>query len=666
MKLNSLKSAFSLVELSIVVLIMGATTASLVGANNMMKKSRLVKAKSETSSSPVKNMNGLILWYEATMEASTNAATNGSNISVWNDLSPNKTNATQATSGNQPQYIDSAINKLPAIRFDGSNDLMNFTGGAIASNNYTIIIVEQRKDSKSNNYFLNGTGSGLSNDNLYLGYSDNSHIIHGQTNNYYTINTASYGFFSTPKIHIFTHNSNSGKKYYQNTSSLGSGTETPPKALTSYTGSIGGSSSGYYYGDIGEIIVFNRTLSDSERKSIESYLAKKWYVNIQPGSTPANTNSCTVSLAGTSVTSVNNAGSSLTCDVAGYTGSVTYTCSGGSFNSGACTPITCSASGAGYSRSGLAYGNSSFSCNNSGYTGTIYYNCSGTSNPGTFNYSSGSCTLNNCNFNNFPGINNTTVGYAPSWTSKNCDAQGYSGSISYTCIGGALSTSGSCTTLPWTVCRNSGGTAWISANSSGGTFNATSICQSLGFSGVEAYGGTSGSVCVSESFDSQNSGTSLSNLSSTVHWRCGNSGTCNFNGRSGTIISYSGSNYCNLGRYTILSPSTIATYTCKEACASVFGTLAGTTTSSYTCGRSGVPDGLVWLSTSGGASGTAGCWGNMSDNGKQCSFMSDGNSSTTCTTAFSASSWSGGQMNSWSSRLGCNSDLDGNICYKIW
>ena len=479
MKLNSLKSAFSLVELSIVVLIMGATTASVVGTNNMMKKSRLVKAKSETSSSPVKNMNGLILWYEATMEASTNNASNGTNISIWNDLSPNKTNATQATSGNQPQYIDSAINKLPAIRFDGLNDLMNFTSGAIANNNYTIIIVEQRKDSKSNNYFLNGTGSGLSNDNLYLGYSDNSHIIHGQTNNYYTINTASYGFFSTPKIHIFTHNSNSGKKYYQNTGSLGSGTETPPKALTSYTGSIGGASSGYYYGDIGEIIVFNRTLSDAERKSIENYLAKKWYVNIQPGSVPTNTNSCPTNipspLPGISQTQVNNAGGNLSCSGANFnlTSSVSYTCSNGVFNATsscscitgysvvgtACTPITCNITSVTElnNKTGLAYASSATAIPNSpttacatGYTGSPTYTCTAN---GAANIVS-NCTPITCTITSVTGLNNKTgLAYASSTTAipnspTAACATGYSGSPTYTCTAnGAANIVSNCTAI---------------------------------------------------------------------------------------------------------------------------------------------------------------------------------------------------------------------------
>ena len=540
MKSNSLRSAFSLVELSIVVLIMGATTASLVGANNMIKKSRLVKAKSETSSSPVKNMNGLILWYEATMEASTNAATNGTNISVWNDLSPNKTNATQATSGNQPQYIDSAINKLPAIKFDGSNDLMNFVGSAIANNNYTIIVVEQRRDGRSNNYFLGGTGSG-NNSNLYLGYSDNSHIIHGQTSNYYTINTASYGFFSTPKIHIFTHNSNSGKKYYQNTGSLGSGAETSPKALVNYTGArIGGNSSNFYYGDIGEIIAFNRTLNDVERSSIENYLAKKWYINIQPANVPTNTNSCTVpSLPGISQTQVNNAGGNLSCSGTNFdvNSSVSYTCSGGSFNNTtycscitgysvvgtACTPITCNiTSVAGLNNNtGLAYASSATAIPNSptaacatGYSGSPTYTCTANEMANIVS----NCTPITCNITSVAGLNNKTgLAYASSATAipnsptSACES-GYAGSPTYTCTanGAATIVSNNC------ISTCTSGSQTFNYTGSSQSFTVPDGCARIT---INAYGaqGTAGTMASGKGGRAQGVATVTSGQSLTIN-----------------------------------------------------------------------------------------------------------------------------------------------------
>lgn len=464
------KPGFSLVELSIVVLIIGGMTGSLVGANNMVKRSRLVKAKSETASSPVKNMDGLALWYEAVMEESIDTANNATNISIWHDLGPNKINATQATSGNQPKYIDSAINKLPAIRFDGIDDLMTFVGGKIANNNYTIIIVEQRRTGTGANYFLSGTGSATPNSYLYLGYSDTSHIVHGQTNNSYLVNTASYGLFSSPKIHVFTHNSNSGKKYYQNTGPLGSGSETTPTALVSYVGaSIGGTSSNFYNGDIGEIIIFNRTLSDAEQDNIENYLAKKWYIGTQPGSVPVNTNSCTVTTAGVSQTTVNNAGGTLSCTGANFNpGSVTYTCSGSPTGTFASSPTNCpcithyTLSGSvcqpdcqinvtGYGSNGtyITYGASgSLTCNGPNYT-NFPYSCTGSTltghcdcNTSGYYWNGSSCAAISCPVSVIGYSGASSVGYAIVGSTLTCSSPNYT-TFSYNCTTNGVQVGGS-------------------------------------------------------------------------------------------------------------------------------------------------------------------------------------------------------------------------------
>lgn len=50
---------------------------------------------------------------------------NGSNVSQWNDQSSNAYHFTQGTAANQPAYSAQAtINGLPALTFDGSNDVL--------------------------------------------------------------------------------------------------------------------------------------------------------------------------------------------------------------------------------------------------------------------------------------------------------------------------------------------------------------------------------------------------------------------------------------------------------------------------------------------------------------------------------------------------------------
>ena len=76
----------------------------------------------------------------------------------------------------------------------------------------------------------------------------------------------------------------------------------------------------------------------------------------------------------------------------------------------------------------------------------------------------------------------------------------------------------------WVVCRADQQTAWVSADS-GGEYDAVAVCQQLGYGGVDAWGGTCGSVCGycgeqgNEHFDGAG-GNSPDYLSRTVHWRC--------------------------------------------------------------------------------------------------------------------------------------------------
>ncbi|AWV90884.1 hypothetical protein DN745_16765 [Bradymonas sediminis] len=90
---------------------------------------------------------------------------------------------------------------------------------------------------------------------------------------------------------------------------------------------------------------------------------------------------------------------------------------------------------------------------------------------------------------------------------------------------GFVGTTGRTTGDPWTVCRADASTAWVSAMNAG-SYNPTAACQSLGYSSVDAWGGTCGDVCGFcgnsgfENYD--NNGGNATNLSVTVHWRCTN------------------------------------------------------------------------------------------------------------------------------------------------
>lgn len=287
MKKSPGKKAFSLFELSLVILICGLVIAGITQGSKLVKKSRRAAAGSLTQTSPVKDTENLLLWLETSLPTSfiSSEARDATAISIWHDLSqqkPNPLNANQATSANQPKfYADIFDGALPAVRFDGSNDFLNFEGSNLANNAYTIFVVAQRSSNKDNNFFLAGSSS-ATDANLKLGFSNNSTIMHSHYSDDITYSTTAY---SSPQqqIHTFWFNSVDGKKYWLNGGTTPEAADSSQTtALSSFAGaSIGNyTNNSYFQGDIAEIIIFTRSLKTEERQAIEDYLSKKYRIRI--------------------------------------------------------------------------------------------------------------------------------------------------------------------------------------------------------------------------------------------------------------------------------------------------------------------------------------------------------------------------------------------------
>jgi hypothetical protein len=275
---KSSKTAFSIIELSVVAIIISALIGGVVAAKRLTQNSKLVAARSLTKNSPVNDIDGLVVWYETTMPQSfdENADDNNTQISTWYDLGPNKNNA---TSGGGATYTENVLNGLPILRFNGSSSYFNFDGTPLASSNYTVIAVEIRTSTKSLNYFVSG-GNSSKNRKPHLGYRNNTSLTFAQYGNDYDV--AVLGYTSPiPRIHVFRFNSAVGKTLHVNGSELINQTTSNAKTgLVSYNNAQIGRYGSYYEGDIAEIIIFNKHISDNERKDIEQYLSKKWGIKI--------------------------------------------------------------------------------------------------------------------------------------------------------------------------------------------------------------------------------------------------------------------------------------------------------------------------------------------------------------------------------------------------
>ena len=299
MKKNFKSKAFSLIELSIVVLIIGILIAGVTQGSRLIRQSRLKTAQSQTISSPVLSITGLVGWWESTMDNSIISVNNGffpennDLISNWNDINSQSiaknttsTNSSCTPTTCQPTYIANGMNGLPVARFSG-NQYVLFDGSILVGTDYTIFVVEQRSSAANFNYFI--CGSGGTNQNLHIGYGNPStNIVFNQYFNDYYVSSAVPSYSSLiPRIHGFVFNVSNGKKYYlngqlQTLTPVGSPVGTQgligyPGAAIGCNPAIGG---GPFVGDIGELIIYSRTLKNEERRSIENYLSGKWKIGV--------------------------------------------------------------------------------------------------------------------------------------------------------------------------------------------------------------------------------------------------------------------------------------------------------------------------------------------------------------------------------------------------
>src|SRR3989338_1258433 len=281
-------SAFSLIELSIVILIIGILVAGITQSSRLVKAMKLKTAQNLTKSSAVNSIKNLTIWYETTVDESfaDSEEENNTDISTWNDINPqssSKSNATQSST--KPQYIEGAMNGLPVVRFNGTDDFLNFDGTLLVNTNYTIFVVEQRRTGTGiNKHFLGGSGV-ATNTNLHLGYRNDTTVTQDHYSNAINYTIPAYSS-PIPRIHTFwfSNASGNGKKYWLNGGTTADAFDTSQTAyVASYAGSAIGryaSTSDSFNGDVAEIIIFNRALNTEERQAVESYLSQKFNVKI--------------------------------------------------------------------------------------------------------------------------------------------------------------------------------------------------------------------------------------------------------------------------------------------------------------------------------------------------------------------------------------------------
>lgn len=202
---------------------------------------------------------GLILWLDATKIA---GITSGTSLSAWTDSSASASHATQPSAGSQPIYLTNGQNGNAVVSWSTGGRAMLSSNMSLLQNQ-TFAIVGVSRTTTGNQAFFGSPGGNV----VMINNSVNYQIVTNATLSGSAFTSNAWISMIAQLSGSSTTFSVSGKTFFGNAGTLTAalcnlGAVTP--------------ASGWLNGAIGEVAVYNKILSESERTSLETYLRTKW------------------------------------------------------------------------------------------------------------------------------------------------------------------------------------------------------------------------------------------------------------------------------------------------------------------------------------------------------------------------------------------------------
>jgi hypothetical protein len=232
---------------------------------------------------------GLQIW----LRADSGVKLNGNGVAVWSDLSAAGNAAAQDKAGSQPSFVANAQAGRPALRFDGTDDALLLPDGfSDFRAGLTAFVVARPTPGRAWARFID-LDVGPACDNIVFGQKDAPDKLGFWVYN----NSQTKGKVEAPgavtanEVQSFCALlAPSGRvTLYRNGAAVAAGDTSTPKSTTRKPNAIGKSNSGggdpLFKGDLFEILLYNRALSEVERVYVESYLNAKYF---DPTTPPAS------------------------------------------------------------------------------------------------------------------------------------------------------------------------------------------------------------------------------------------------------------------------------------------------------------------------------------------------------------------------------------------
>lgn len=240
------------------------------------------------------NVPGLRVWLRAdavnTADANQVRSSAGNFfVKSWRDQSGGTFHAGQAADANQPRFIPSTpeLGGLPALRFDGSDDILTLPGTP-AQNNFTIIAVAR----PTVGHEIDAAGSagvgGVSGQRYLFGAQHGGDFNSGAGLSLGTNGASVYehgsGYMpalavvaaAMPNLSLVTINYSNRQPALTVNGTLSSAGVPSSRAIVNAPVEIGAGAYGAFAGDVVEIFVFDRTLTLTEQHGVEEFLRAKY------------------------------------------------------------------------------------------------------------------------------------------------------------------------------------------------------------------------------------------------------------------------------------------------------------------------------------------------------------------------------------------------------
>jgi len=328
---KNFKKGFSLIEISIVLLIIGILISGILVGQDLILDAKIKSAQNLTRTSPVNKITDLTLWLDVNAEKSLISTTaadrclskymsyqdllGNETICAWRDINSQKSLGTNmsdkiALSINtahainaMPTYVLNGIGGLPSLYFDGSDYLISSIPPStnvantifnvdlhslLSSSEVSFFIVQQFEGaptltSNPSTLFYN-TENFLVRSNDRVSLADYTPTLKFGNDNH-QLSLMSMFKTAAPQVLAFTRDATSVKLTINSVNLPVSPSPTSTTISNSsapiYLGTEGlstGNLVNAFKGKISEIIVFNRRISERERIQVENYLLQKYKI----------------------------------------------------------------------------------------------------------------------------------------------------------------------------------------------------------------------------------------------------------------------------------------------------------------------------------------------------------------------------------------------------